>query len=196
MKPTLVAVGLAAAVATAGLAAGAASAQGRGGPRITLYELPNYQGQARTFTAAVNNLADQGFNDRAQSARVEGRWRICEDARLRGRCVELSGDVPNLAAMRMTVAISSFESLGGFVGGRPGGGFDGRPGRPGGGFGGGPGGGDFGGPNMAGRTATFFPNPQRGPYRDANEFCRRMGFSGSVYASGRGADINDVLCRR
>ncbi|OYX35581.1 MAG: hypothetical protein B7Y99_03495 [Caulobacterales bacterium 32-69-10] len=193
---------LAAGAALAVLATvGAAEAQNRGGRgQITLYAQPDYQGASRSWSGDVENLADQGFNDLAQSARVEGRWRVCEDSRLRGRCVELSGDVPNLAAMRMTVAISSFANTGGnFGGGRPGGGFN--NGGGGGGFGGGPGGGfggggNFGGQRSDGRTVSFFPNPTPGPYRNADDFCRRMGFSGVVYADDRGQMIRDVVCRR
>ena len=110
----------AAAVAALALAAGAASAQPRqgfqpggppAGPSITLYELPNFQGQSRTYTSGIDNLADVGFNDRAQSVRVQGRWRLCEAAGLRGRCAELTTDVPNLATLALTGAVSSFESL-------------------------------------------------------------------------------------
>ena len=173
-----------------------------GGASITLFEAPNYQGPSRTFSADVQNMADQGFNDRAQSARVQGRWRVCEDSRLRGRCVELSGDVPDLAQIRLTVAISSIEDLnrrgGGPSGGYGGGGYG--QGGPG-GFGNGPGGGYGGGPRpnpgpaLEGRTASFFPNPPAGPYRNADDFCRRMGFSGVIYADDRG-QMRDVLCRR
>jgi hypothetical protein len=216
MKTILAAGAAVAILATA--ASGAAVAQGprqgqfqgqgqgqiqAGRPQITLYQLPNYQGAARTFTAGVDNLADQGFNDLAQSVRVQGRWRVCEDARLRGRCVELSGDVPDLGPMRMTVAISSFDDLngagpgGGFQGGGQGGGFGQGGGQfdrnpPGGGFGGG----NFGGVRTDGRTASFFPQPQPGPYRNADEFCRRMGFTGVIYADDRGQGLRDVVCRR
>ena len=198
---------LSAAVALAALAAGSADAQIRGGdrggdrgrnPGITLYDLPNFQGPSRSFASGVDNLADQGYNDRAQSIRVEGLWRLCEDARLRGRCVEVSGDVPNLGDLRMSVTVSSFAPLGGFGGGRPpGGGFD-RPDRPGPNPGPlpprGPGG--YAGDSLDGRTATFFPRPDPGPYRNADEFCRRLGFNGAIYADDRGRNLRDVLCRR
>jgi hypothetical protein len=189
--------------------AGAAAAQPRG-PSITLYEGPSYQGQSRTFGTSVDNLADQGFNDRSQSLRVQGRWRVCEDAHLRGRCVEVSGDVPNLNALNLTGQISSFESLDRAP--QYGGGYDRRPYEGGGGYDRGPyaagGGGfdrgpydrddrrDFAGPRMDGAGVSFFPRPQPGPYRDAQEFCRRMGFSGVAYADGRGREIRDVVCRR
>jgi len=171
----------AAAVAAVGLAS-AADAQTRG-PSITLYSLPNFQGPSRSFTASVDNLANQGFNDRAQSVRVQGRWRICEDARLRGRCVDLSGDIPNLADLRLSVAVSSFQFLGGPVGGRPPGPGPGGPG-PG-----------SGGQRLDGRSASFFPNPGPG-FRNADDFCRRMGFSGAAFFDNRSRDLRDVLCRR
>ena len=118
MKTLLAVAGIAAAV----LAAGSASAQPRqggqggfqlgAGSSITLYDLPNFQGQARTFNNSVDNLADLGLNDRAQSAKVQGRWRVCTDSGLRGRCVDLTGDVPNLATLGVTAAISSFQDRG------------------------------------------------------------------------------------
>ncbi len=216
MKTILATAAAIAVLATVGI--GVAEAQNRdnnrdnnrgGRPQITLYAAPDYQGPSRTWSGDVDNLADQGFNDLAQSARIEGRWRVCEDSKLRGRCVDLSGDVPNLAAMRMTVAISSFANTGGGYGGG-GGGFNGggRPGggfndNTGGGFGGGPGGGfnnngggAFGGQRTDGRSVSFFPPPAPGPYRGADDFCRRMGFSGVVYADDRGQQLRDVVCRR
>ena len=193
--------------AAPGPAAAPAAPPANRGPMITLYQLPNYQGEARSFSAGVDNLADQGFNDLAQSARIQGRWQVCEDAHMRGRCVELSGDVPNLAALRMTVAISSFENLD-----RPpapasryGGGFPGAGTAPGFGDRGGPpyddrnspyGGGPFAGPSLDGATASFFPRPAPGPYRTADEFCRRLGFTAAIYADDRGPDLRDVVCRR
>jgi hypothetical protein len=201
-----------AALAAATLAAtGAANAQprggngfnGGGGSSITLYDLPNYQGGSRTYNSSVNNLNDIGMNDRAQSARVQGRWRICQDASLRGRCAEINGDQPNLATIGMTAAISSFESLdrqrgrddrgggynnggnnGGFNGGRDDRGPPGYDNR------------DFAGPSTEGRTASFFPRPTPGPYRNGDEFCRRLGFNGVIYADDRGGALRDVLCRR
>ena len=220
MKTLLAATALAALAATA-IGAGAATAQPPrqgGGSSITLYDLPNYQGGSRTYNAGVDNLNDIGLNDRAQSARVQGRWRVCTDAGLRGRCVEVNGDTPNLATLGVTAAISSFEDLnrgqqqqsGGRdyrnQGGYPGN--QGNQGGYGGGQGyGGPGGlGGYGPPpaydrNNAGQSldgagATFFPRPAPGPFRTGDEFCRRIGFNGAIYADDRGRDIRDVLCRR
>ena len=213
MKTLLAVAGIAAAV----LAAGSASAQPRqggqggfqlgAGSSITLYDLPNFQGQARTFNNSVDNLADLGLNDRAQSAKVQGRWRVCTDSGLRGRCVDLTGDVPNLATLGVTAAISSFQDQnrgqGGFSGDRGDRGDRGFERGPGPGFG------DrddrgfdrndrsFAGQALEGRTATFYPRPTPGPYRNADEFCRRLGFAGVIYADqSRGFEIRDVLCRR
>jgi hypothetical protein len=119
---------------------------------------------------------------------------VCEDSRLRGRCVELSGDVPDLAQVRLAAAISSIENLnrgGGFGQGGPGGGYG--PGQ-GGGFGQG-GGRPSPGQSLDGRSASFFPNPPQGQFRNADDFCRRLGFSGVIYADDRG-QLRDVLCRR
>lgn len=202
---TLLAVTTLAAVALGGVAL----AQPRGGGSITLFDLPNYQGASRTYQAGVDNLNDIGLNDRAQSARVQGRWRVCTDADLRGRCVELNTDVPNLATMGVTAAISSFEDLNRGQNQQ----YGGRDYRGQGGGYGGPGQGGFGGdrggygppPNygrnnagqvLDGATASFFPRPAPGPFRNGDEFCRRLGFNGAIYADDRGRDIRDVLCRR
>jgi hypothetical protein len=189
---TIIATGAAVVlIAAAGTSLGADFGRGGGRPSITLYSQPNYQGPSRNWSGDVDNLADQGFNDLAQSAKVEGRWRVCEDSKLRGRCVELSGDVPDLAAMRMTVAISSFENLRGGLDRGPLYGSrqpDRVPRFP-------PGPAGFSGESMDGRTASFFPNPRPGPYRNADDFCRRLGFNGAAYADDRG-QLRDVLCRR
>jgi hypothetical protein len=210
-----------AALAAATLAVtGAASAQPRGngpgqaGPSITLYDLPNYQGASRSYDRSVDNRADLGLNDRAQSARVAGRWQICQDANFRGRCTEVSGDVPNLATIGMTAAISSFQSLdrgdnygnrGGFPADRgnagpfpPQGGFEGRGNDNRGDYRGDNRGDNrnFAGQSLDGRGASFFPRPMPGPYRTADEFCRRLGFTGVIYADDRRGELRDVVCRR
>ncbi|WP_269714652.1 beta/gamma crystallin-related protein [Caulobacter sp. NIBR2454] len=74
---------------------------------LTLYERPNFRGRSITFTDSVRNLASTGFNDRAGSARVNGRWRVCEDRDYRSRCEYLAGDVANLGALGMDRKVSS-----------------------------------------------------------------------------------------
>lgn len=196
---------------TAALAmgAGAAHAQ-RGGAAATLYELPNFQGRSVTITQSAPDLGDWRFNDRAQSARFQGRWLICEHDDFRGRCQEVRGDVADLTTYGLMGQISSLAPAGGgFGGGRP------DDGRPGGGWGPpGPGGRDARG--VDGERTVFFPRPTvRGldlaaGRNGADTFCRRQGlgpsvwFDSSVRASqalgpegelvGRSPVIRDLLC--
>ena len=202
------------AAATAALLATGASAQpygGRGGGSATLYELPGFQGRQYTVTSEVTNLPGH-INDRARSARFEGRWLVCEHADFGGNCQELSGDIPALNNYGLAERVSSLRP----AGRRGGGGWDddddyGR--GPGGGF---PGRG--GGRGVEGARTTFYAYPTiRGSdiaagSTSANEFCRRNGHGAAVYydsseRSGRAVDQNgrpigpspvlrDLLCRR
>jgi uncharacterized protein YcfJ len=54
-----------------------------------------------------------GFNDRAQSAVVQGgSWQVCEDARFEGRCVVLQpGEYPSLSDMGLGHEISSVRAV-------------------------------------------------------------------------------------
>lgn len=193
-------------------AAGAAQAQpggiGRGGT-ATLYDQPNFQGNAVTITQSAPDLGRWRFNDRAQSARFEGRWLICEHDDFRGRCQEVRGDIPNLHTYGLMAQVSSLEP----VGGRPGGG----GGYPGGGY---PGGGGWqgGSRGVDGHRTVFFARPTvRGVDvaagdRGANAFCRAQGLGGAVWFDsserapravgpdgeliGRSSVIRDLLCRK
>jgi hypothetical protein len=53
-----------------------------------LYSNPNFEGQRFVISDdIVRNLARTGFNDRAQSLRVErGYWIFCSDAEFGGTC--------------------------------------------------------------------------------------------------------------
>jgi hypothetical protein len=126
------------AAAAAITVAGAASAQpyGRGGSSATLYELPGFQGRQFTVHGDVSNLPSH-MNDRARSARFEGRWLVCEHADFGGNCQELSGDVPVLNNYGLAERVSSLRPAG-----RGGGRWDDDDGRgPGGDWGGRGGGG-------------------------------------------------------
>jgi hypothetical protein len=62
-----------------------------GGPgarvRIELFDGPDFRGRSVTLEDTAYNLERLGFNDRAESVIVHGgRWRLCSDARLEGRC--------------------------------------------------------------------------------------------------------------
>ena len=208
---------MAALLATA-IVVGASSADAQdrkrhrtGEPSITLFELPNYEGRSMSLYADTPNLADQGFNDRARSARIEGSWRLCEDKNYRSRCEPFANDVRDFAAYDFNNRISSVQQVGG------------RPGRPG--FEGPA----YGGPGferpvagrdgVEGRGVVFFRRPSLNGVdvaaqgqASADAFCREVGLGGSVYfdererartvvdASGRtyanAPALRDVLCRR
>lgn len=189
---------------------GAAQAQPYRGGTATLYDQPNFEGNAVTITQSTPDLGRWRFNDRAQSARFEGRWLICEHDDFRGRCQEVRGDIPNLHTYGLMGQVSSLEPAG-----RPGGG--GYPGGPGGG--GYPGGGWQGGSRgVDGHRTVFFARPTvRGVDvaagdRGANAFCRAQGLGGAVWFDsgeranqavgpdgelvGRSSVIRDLLCRK
>ena len=190
------------------VAAGAAHAQ-RGSGAATLYELPNFEGRSVTITDSAPDLGRWRFNDRAQSARFEGRWRVCEHDAFKGRCQELSGPVPDLTTYALFGQISSLEPAfrgGGF----PGGGF------PGGGGGYPPPGRDARG--VEGARTVFFPRPTVGGVdvaagdRGADAYCRRQGLGAAVWFDsseracqavgpdgqlvGRSTVLRDLLCRK
>src|SRR5688572_11724723 len=127
--------------------ASAAEAQPFRGGSATLYDQPNFQGSSVTITQSAPDLGRWRFNDRAQSARFEGRWLICEHDEFKGRCQEVRGEVPNLHTLGLMAQVSSMEPAG-----RPGGG--GYPGGLGGG--GYPGGGWQGGSRGVDGARTVF----------------------------------------
>lgn len=202
MTKTLFAAALAATLAGAALCGGASAQPYRGGS-ATLYELPDFQGRSVTITQSTPDLGKWRFNDRAQSARFQGRWLICEHDDFRGRCQEVRGDVPNLHQYGLMAQVSSLEPVGGRGGG---------PGGPGPGF---PGGGARG---IEGSTTVFFPRPTvRGVdvaagERGANAFCRSQGLGRAVFFDsnaranqaigpegelvGRSDVLRDLLCRK
>jgi hypothetical protein len=178
-----------------------------GEPIVTLYELPNFEGRSMSFYADTSNLADQGFNDRARSARIEGSWRLCGDKNYRGRCEPFAADVRDFGPYGFTNQISSLQQVGGRVG-RPG--FQGPEILPA----------PAAGPDgVEGRSAVFFRRPSLngsdivadGPDA-ADAFCRQVGLSGAAYfyerergreATDRAGQVRrnvpvlrDVLCRR
>jgi hypothetical protein len=202
---------LAAAGAIAALACAGEAAAQRGGGTATLYALPNFQGQSVTITDSVEDLGRWRFNDRAQSARFSGTWRVCEHDEFRGRCQEIRGDVADLTQYGLMAQISSMEPAGWQRPPRPG------PGRPDDPWGPpGPGGRD--GRGVEGTRTVFFARPTvRGMdlaagKHGADTFCRRQGLSGSVWfdsserarqaigpdgqITGRSSVIRDLLCAK
>lgn len=81
--------------------------------QVTFYEGENFRGRAFTATDTVWNFDPTGFNDRAQSAIVDGgNWQACVDAQFQGRCVVLRpGKYPSLAGMGMSRNISSVRPV-------------------------------------------------------------------------------------
>lgn len=189
---------LAAAVSFASLAA-----QPYRGGGATLYEFPNFQGRSVTITGPEDDLGRWRFNDRAQSARFEGRWRICEHDDMKGRCAEVSGSVPDLTAFGLFGQVSSLSPAG----------F--RPDRPHGGGGGYRPGGDR---SVEGARTVFFPRPSVNGVdvaagdRGADTFCRSQGLGRAVWYDsserarqaigpdgeyvGRSSVLRDLLCLR
>jgi uncharacterized protein YcfJ len=95
------------------LSAAALLAAAPAGAQITLYEHDDYQGRTYTTQGAVQNLANNGFNDRASSAVVRsGRWEICQDAAYHGNCTVLRpGQYASLSAMGLNDRVSSVRNL-------------------------------------------------------------------------------------
>jgi hypothetical protein len=81
--------------------------------QIDIYENENYGGRVYTARTAVDNLSNNGFNDRASSAVVTGQpWQVCDDAGFGGRCAVLPvGSYPNLNTMGLGDRISSARGL-------------------------------------------------------------------------------------
>jgi uncharacterized protein YcfJ len=81
--------------------------------QITFYEGENFRGHSFSASQAVQDFQPTGFNDRAQSAVVDGgSWQVCVDAGFEGRCAVLRpGSYPSLRAMGMSKNISSVRPV-------------------------------------------------------------------------------------
>ncbi|WP_397416341.1 beta/gamma crystallin-related protein [Phenylobacterium sp.] len=198
---TLITAALLAAISASPLAA-----QPYRGGGATLYELPDFKGRSVTITGPEDDLGRWRFNDRAQSARFEGRWRICEHDNMKGRCAEVSGGVPDLTAFGLFGQMSSLSP----VGYRPD-----RPDRP---YGGGGGFRPGDARGVEGVRTVFFPRPSVNGVdvaagdRGADTFCRSQGLGRAVWYDsserareaigpdgeyvGRSSVLRDLLCRR
>jgi hypothetical protein len=178
-------------------------------PSATLFEGPNFQGRQITVRAYGDNLDDMNFNDIAQSARFQGRWRVCENSKYRGKCQDVSGQVADLNALGMGLRISSLQGY-----------FEGAWSRNGGwDRGGGYGGGGYGRDRpFEGATGVLFPYPSLAGFdiaaggSSASAFCRSVGLGSSAYYdsserapraldgegryTGDTSVLRDVFCRR
>lgn len=106
---------------------------GGGSPSITFFADSDFRGASITVSGETAFLST--FNDRASSARVNGSWEVCEDARFGGRCERIDRDVRNLSDFGLNDRISSVRAARGGGGGGGGGGWTG--GNGGGSWGGG-----------------------------------------------------------
>jgi beta/gamma crystallin len=73
-----------------------------GGARAVLFSNPDFRGQRFAIEGNyMPNLEATGFNDRAQSLRVEGGyWIFCSDANFQGQCRTFGpGSYPNLPSV-------------------------------------------------------------------------------------------------
>jgi uncharacterized protein YcfJ len=85
--------------------------------QLTFYEREGFEGRTFSTDRQVDNFERYGFNDRASSVVVQrGRWEVCEDMRLQGRCVVLrQGSYPSLSSMGLNDRVSSVRSVRGNV---------------------------------------------------------------------------------
>jgi hypothetical protein len=84
-----------------------------GGARAILYSNPDFQGQSFVIQSDyMRDFANTGFNDRAQSLRVErGYWMFCSDAFFQGTCRTFGpGSYPNLGRA-LNNAVSSARRI-------------------------------------------------------------------------------------
>ena len=81
--------------------------------QVTLYEHDNYQGRTFVTEQDVQNLVNNGFNDRASSLVVSGRsWEVCDNSNFGGRCVVLiPGNYPSLTALGLNDRVSSLRAV-------------------------------------------------------------------------------------
>ena len=88
---------------------------GHAAAQITFYEHDNYGGREFTTRGAVENFANNGFNDRASSVVVQGEgWEVCDAPSYGGRCTVLRpGNYPSLSRMGLNDRISSVRTVGG-----------------------------------------------------------------------------------
>ena len=86
---------------------------GRGGNRgyLVLYDVRGYRGQSHRVERESEALT--GFANRAQSVQVigGGSWELCDREGFAGRCVVVSGDLPDLAAVALQNRVVSIRPV-------------------------------------------------------------------------------------
>ena len=81
----------------------------RMGAEITVFAGPDFTGRRLTFTSSQRDLGGYNFNDQAMSVRARGPWKICTDARYKGRCEWANGDIANLRRIGLDGQLTSVE---------------------------------------------------------------------------------------
>lgn len=76
---------------------------------ITLFEKPNFQGRSMTFQFGAASLNAVGFNDLAQSVKIEGPrdWVLCEGRNFLGRCIRVHKKEKDLKRQKFSALASS-----------------------------------------------------------------------------------------
>jgi hypothetical protein len=78
-----------------------------------IFKNNNFEGEWYSLERTSQNLAGEGFNDKASSIIIyEGKWELCNDADFRGRCVTLGpGKYPSLKPMGLNDKMSSIRRV-------------------------------------------------------------------------------------
>lgn len=79
---------------------------------LSLYSSTSWRGSTVRLTTSATSLGMFGFDNRAQSLRVVGRWQVCDRPRYRGTCRTITGSQSNLARIGLGGRISSVRYLG------------------------------------------------------------------------------------
>ena len=76
---------------------------------ITLFEKPNYQGRSMTFDHRIPSLNAVGFNDLAQSVKIDGKrdWVLCDSRNFLGRCIRVHLKEKDLMRQKFSSLASS-----------------------------------------------------------------------------------------
>jgi hypothetical protein len=76
--------------------------------QVVLYRQPGYRGRSYTIESASPSLP--GLISQSRSMRVVGGlWQLCDDTGFRGRCVTVSSNVPDLAAIGLRSWVASLR---------------------------------------------------------------------------------------
>jgi hypothetical protein len=108
----LIAVILLCGVATP-VAAQSGGSRGRSSrPNIQLFSSTGFRGERLWLTTSTSSLGFYNFNNRARSARVVGRWMVCDRPNFRGSCRTINSSRSSFSSMGMSGRISSVRLLG------------------------------------------------------------------------------------